>query len=289
MWNDDFHHSARVAATGRREAYYSDYLGAPQELVSALKRGYLFQGQRSGWQKKPRGTWAATLAPEQFVVYLDNHDQVANAATGARFHQITSPGRHRALTALMLLSPGTPLLFQGQEFCAGAPFLFFADHGGDLGEAVRKGRAEFMAQFPSVGSPEGRARLDRPDDPATFAACVLDWSERDRNRAALELHRDLLRLRRPASTFDGAVLGPSAFVVRFFSSGDDRLLVVNLGVELRLVHAAEPLLAPPPGRRWKTRWSSEAPRYGGEGTPVIDDEERGWLVPGECAVVLEVA
>src|SRR5690606_32754667 len=27
LWNDDFHHSATVAMTGRNEAYYRDYLG----------------------------------------------------------------------------------------------------------------------------------------------------------------------------------------------------------------------------------------------------------------------
>src|SRR5262249_46642704 len=41
VWNDDFHHSARVAATGFRESFFSDFAGAPQELLSALKRGYL--------------------------------------------------------------------------------------------------------------------------------------------------------------------------------------------------------------------------------------------------------
>jgi maltooligosyltrehalose trehalohydrolase len=37
LWNDDFHHSAMVALTGRHEAYYTDYLGTPQEFISAFK------------------------------------------------------------------------------------------------------------------------------------------------------------------------------------------------------------------------------------------------------------
>src|SRR5262249_34978257 len=93
VWNDDFHHSARVAATGFRESYYADFLGAPQEFVSALKHGYLFQGQRYASQSKRRGTPTAGLDAEQFVVYLDNHDQVANGARGERLHELTSPGR----------------------------------------------------------------------------------------------------------------------------------------------------------------------------------------------------
>src|SRR5207237_3635556 len=101
--------------TGRNEAYYTDYLGKPQEFVSAVKWGYLYQGQRYGWQKKRRGTPATDLAPAQFVVYTQNHDQIANSGWGLRCHLLTSPGRFRAMTALMLLAPGTPMLFQGQR------------------------------------------------------------------------------------------------------------------------------------------------------------------------------
>src|SRR5690606_12175406 len=56
LWNDDFHHSARVALTGRDEAYYTDYTGSPQELVSAVTRGWLYQGQHYSWQDQRRGS-----------------------------------------------------------------------------------------------------------------------------------------------------------------------------------------------------------------------------------------
>src|SRR5581483_7219978 len=141
LWNDDFHHSALVAATGRDEAYYTDYRGTPQEFVSMAKYGFLYQGQCYKWQQAPRGMPTFGIPPARFVVFLQNHDQIANSARGERLHAITSPSRYRALTALMLLSPQTPLLFQGQEFAASAPFLFFADHGPDLAEVVRQGRA----------------------------------------------------------------------------------------------------------------------------------------------------
>jgi maltooligosyltrehalose trehalohydrolase len=136
LWNDDFHHAARVAVTGRREGYYTDYRGTPQELVSAVKRGFLYQGQRSVWQGKRRGTPTAGVAPHRFVAYLQNHDQVANPGRGERLHRLTTPGRFRAVTALLLLAPQTPLLFQGQEFCASAPWVFFADHHPALARAV---------------------------------------------------------------------------------------------------------------------------------------------------------
>ena len=292
LWNDDFHHAARVAVTGRNEAYYHDYLGTPQELVSCAKRGFLYQGQRYAWQGKRRGTPSLALASSIFVNYLQNHDQVANSAFGLRLHQITDPGRYRAITALALLMPGTPLLFQGQEFAASAPFLFFADHRAELAHLVREGRAKFVSQFPSVATPEVRARLPDPCDERTFLRCKLDLAERESHAEAYALHRDLLKLRREDAAFgsdvpiDGAVIGAEAFVLRFFVDGaGDRLLVVNLGRELELVPAPEPLLAPPPELRWETLWSSEDPRYGGGGTPPLETEG-GWRIPGHAAAVL---
>jgi maltooligosyltrehalose trehalohydrolase len=295
LWNDDFHHSARVALTGRHEAYYSDHRGTPQEFISAAKYGYLFQGQYYGWQKKARGTPGLDLPPWAFVNFLDNHDQVANSPLGLRSHAITSPGRFRAMTALLLLSPGTPMLFQGQEFASSAPFYYFADHKPDLAEQVRGGRLEFMSQFPSLASPETRPAVPDPHDEATFARCRLDPEEAKRNGWAVELHRDLLRLRRDDPTFshprergvDGAVLGPEAFVLRYFGDGPglDRLLLVNLGVNLDLRPMPEPLLAPPAGHGWRVAWSSEEPRYGGGGVPPASLEE-GWHVAGQAAMVL---
>ena len=192
VWNDDFHHSAMVAATGRNEGYYTDHHGAPQELLSAVKWGYLYQGQRYKWQKKRRGSSSLGLAPSTFVTFLQNHDQVANSASGERLHKLTSPGRFRALTALLLLAPGTPMLLQGQEFAASTPFLFFAHHKPELAGAVRKGRAEFLAQFPSIATPAIQARLADPGARETFERCKLDFSERERHAAEYALHRDLL-------------------------------------------------------------------------------------------------
>jgi maltooligosyltrehalose trehalohydrolase len=294
VWNDDFHHAATVAATGHNAAYYSDFSGSPQELISAAKWGYLFQGQRFRWQKKRRGTPSFGLPPAAFVNYLQNHDQVANSALGLRLHQLASPGDFRAMTALMLLAPATPMLFQGQEFCASSPFLYFADHKPELAKAVRRGRADFVSQFPSVAPPEMQALLPDPGARETFERCKLDPGERERHAEAYALHCDLLRLRREDPLFsaqragglDGAVLGAESFVLRYFGeNGEDRLLVVNLGRDLRLEQAPEPLLAPCEGRQWRTLWSSEHPKYGGAGTAPLETEA-GWHIPGHAAVAL---
>src|SRR5205823_2735589 len=174
LWNDDFHHSALVALTGRNEAYYCDYLGRAEELVAACKYGYLYQGQWSQWQEKHRGAPADDVRPWAFITFLENHDQVSNSLRGLRVQQLTHPGRYRAMTALLLLGPGTPMLFQGQEFGATTPFLFFADHHAGLAPQVLSGRKEFLSQFPSLATEAAQAVIDDPAKEATFRKCMLE-------------------------------------------------------------------------------------------------------------------
>ncbi len=293
LWNDDWHHSAMVALTGRNEAYLSDYRGSPQEFISAAKYGYMFQGQFYQWQEAPRGYPGLDLPPQVFVTFLENHDQVSNSATGDRVRALTSPGAYRAMTALLLLGPWTPLLFQGEEFGALTPFCYFADVGDEkLKEAVRAGRFKFLAQFPSAASEETQRLLPAPHDARTFEQSKLDWNERERNSVWVRLHRDLLKLRREDSRFrlqirggvDGAVLSRDCFVLRFFGEADDdRLLVVNLGCRSELRPASEPLLAPPLEKEWELIWTSDSPQYGGPGrVDIVPDA--GWLVPAYAAV-----
>jgi maltooligosyltrehalose trehalohydrolase len=295
LWNDDFHHSARVALTGQSEAYYTDYRGTAQEFVSAAKWGFLFQGQRYRWQKNRRGTPSFDLEPFQFVNCLQNHDQVANSLCGARIHELTSPAQLRAMTALLLLNPATPMLFQGQEFAASARFNYFAAHKPELAALVAEGRRTFVSQFPSARSVLESGLLHSPERRETFTACKLNWEERESgsHAAAWALHRDLIRLRREdpvvanlrRGKFDGAVLSESALVFRYFSrEHGDRLLIVNLGALLRLDPAPEPLLAPPADSNWLLAWSSEDPRYDGCGTPPLNWEEENWILPARSAL-----
>jgi maltooligosyltrehalose trehalohydrolase len=287
-----------VALTGRTEGYYSGYAGSPQELIAAARRGFLYQGQLYPWQGKRRGTPAGDVPITSFVNFVQNHDQVANSLAGLRGDRLTSPGRLRAMTALLLLGPATPMLFQGQEFGASTPFLYFADLPSELAKQMRSGRAEFLAQFPSLASTDAQAALPDPADRLTFERCKLDLAERQRHAPAYALHVDLLRLRREDPVFraqgagglEGAVLGPEALALRFFGAGadpEDRLLCLNLGRDLA-VGGAEPLLAPPPGENWALLWSSEAARYGGAGTPDLDPGGT-CVLPGHAALVFGAA
>jgi maltooligosyltrehalose trehalohydrolase len=175
------------------------------------------------------------------------------------------------------------------------PFLYFADHHEEvLARSVIKGRKQFLAQFPSHGSAEAQEVAPNPCSPETFEHSKLDVSERTTHAAVYLFHQDLLRLRwedpliarQDRERLDGAVLGPEAFVLRFFSdTGEDRLLVVNLGTDLEYVPAPEPLLAPADGGGWRVVWSSDDPAYGGPGVINLCEAE-GWRLPGASAVLL---
>jgi maltooligosyltrehalose trehalohydrolase len=288
LWNDDFHHAAIVALTGRREAYCCDYQGSPQEFLSAAKWGFLYQGQWCSFRKQFRGSPALDTQPDNFVAFLQNHDQIANTMWGQRVHKLTSPGRFRAMTAWLLLGPETPMLFQGQEFATSKPFLYFADHGPELAKAVRAGRLEFRKLFSSATGP-----MADPESEETFRACLLDWEETSKNEWALRLHRDLIALRQTDAligkavrgSYDGAALSQSAFLLRYFGADDDRLLVVNLGDAFNCDSTPEPLLAPPEGCSWKLIWFSEEVAYQGSGVAPIEEGGR-WTIPAEAAAFL---
>ncbi len=274
VWNDDFHHSARVALTGRRDGYFHDYRGRAQELASAIKYGFLFQGQHYCWQHKARGSPALDQPSWSFVAYTQNHDQVANSFYGQRLHELTSPARLRAMTALHLLAPQTPLLFMGQEFNASSPFAFFAHHEPGLATEVWNGRKRFLQQFASYATDAAQAALPDPALADTFERSKLNFAERDARCEVRDLYQDLLRWRREdpviaaqrRETIDCAVLGEHALVIRWFGGDEgDRLLLINLGPQLELLPAPEPLLAPCSSGTWTLVWSSDAPRYGGPG------------------------
>ena len=294
MWNDDFHHTAMVTLTGVTDGYFSDYRGSAQELISCARHGFLFQGQYYTWQRSRRGTSTRGVAARRFVNYFQNHDQIANSVTGERIHSLTGPGELRTMTALLLLMPGTAMLFQGQEFASSAPFLFFADHEPELAVQVHAGRREFLSQFRSAALAGAQERIDDPAAAGTFERCRIDHAERVQGENVLRLHRDLIALsrtdavfaRQDAASVDGAVLGERALALRYRDEDAcDRLLVVNFGADLRLEVLPEPLLAPPAGSSWRLMLSTDALAYGGRGAvhPELTD---GWLISAHSAAVL---
>jgi maltooligosyltrehalose trehalohydrolase len=192
-WADEWHHALHAALTGERSGYYEDF-GSLAQLAKALRQAWVYDGVWSPHRRRHHGQRPTGLVGHQFVVSIQNHDQVGNRATGARLSALTSEGRLRVAAALLLCGPFTPLLFQGEEWGASSPFLYFTDHRDPaLGRAVSAGRRNEFSGF-------GWDPQDVPDPqaPGTFSASKLDWSEVDRppHAALLAWYQRLLQLRR---------------------------------------------------------------------------------------------
>jgi maltooligosyltrehalose trehalohydrolase len=190
-WNDDVHHALHTALTGERTSYYEDYDGFG-DLVACLQGGYAYAGRYSVHRRRTVGRTPEGIDGSALVACLQNHDQIGNRARGDRFAAAASPARQKIGAALLLTSPFVPLLFMGEEWAASSPFPYFADHEGDLAEAVRRGR---LAEFAAFGWDP--ADVTDPEDDATFAAATLRWDEResDGHGEMLDWYRSLLRLR----------------------------------------------------------------------------------------------
>lgn len=193
QWNDDIHHAFHRTLTAESTGYYGDYGPEPvAHLARCLAEGFAYQGEPSEHRGGARrGEPSAHLPPTAFVAFMQNHDQIGNRALGERIDHLAQEAAVRAVTSLLLLSPQIPLLFQGEEWGATSPFLYFCDVGPDLAQAVRDGRRR---EFP------GRHAKSIPDpvDPATFARSKLDWSERslEPHGKRLQMVQDLLDVRR---------------------------------------------------------------------------------------------
>jgi maltooligosyltrehalose trehalohydrolase len=294
VWADDFHHQVRRLTAGDREGYFANYAGTVQDVVATLDRGWFYEGQLYPSHEAPRGTAAEGIPPPCFVHTLQNHDQIGNRAMGERLHHQVEPPVWRALSALLLMSPYTPLLFMGQEWAASTPFRYFTDHPEELGRLVTKGRREEFKHFSAFTDPATRERIPDPQDPETFRSSTLTWSEReqDRHRGVLALYRELLALRssHPAlreqsrERFTAEAMGTTGLVLRRRSADGPELLLAcafagPLDVELGEVAGGG-------GAQWRVRLWTEDERFGGEGNaPELRD---GMLrLPGTGAAVVE--
>jgi len=197
QWNDDLHHALHVMLTGETGGYYEDYQPPLPHLGRSLTEGFAYQGQWSTYRGRARGEPSAALPPTSFVGFLQNHDQIGNRAFGERLTALAVPEAVRAATAVLLLAPGIPLLFMGQEWAAPEPFLFFSDLGKDLAARVSEGRREEFGRFPDFAQAESRARIPDPQSETTRAQSVLRWDRVGMPPHAewLAFHRHLLEVR----------------------------------------------------------------------------------------------
>lgn len=245
-WADDWHHALHVALTGEAEGYYQDFTG-PGALPKALRQAWVHDGTWSAHRGRRHGRSPAGLHPSSFVVCAQNHDQVGNRAQGDRLSHLVSPGRLHVAAALLLTTPFTPMLFQGEEWGASSPFLYATDHPDPaLGDAVREGR---RGEFAAFGwDPD---EVPDPQDPATFARSRLRWDERDQppHRQLLDWYRHLIALRRREPALTDPTLAVEASVadgLLRWARGPVRL-VANLTDGPVEVELDGPVLAASPG------------------------------------------
>ncbi|MGC2031099.1 MAG: malto-oligosyltrehalose trehalohydrolase [Steroidobacteraceae bacterium] len=190
-WADDFHHAVHRFFTGESDGYYADFRGLA-DLAAALRDGYVYQGQFSTHRGRRHGRAPAGVAAHQLVVCAQNHDQIGNRAQGERLSMLLGVAQLKAIAALTLLSQFVPLLFQGEEWGASTPFLYFTDHqDAELGRLVAAGRSREFSSFRWVGT------VPNPQELETFTRSKLDWSELTRPPHAeiFEWYRQLIRLR----------------------------------------------------------------------------------------------
>ncbi|HVF67905.1 MAG TPA: malto-oligosyltrehalose trehalohydrolase, partial [Pyrinomonadaceae bacterium] len=202
QWSDDFHHSIHALLTGTDRGYFKDF-GRVGDLAKALGEGFVYDGaRRSEFRKRLHGTPSHGRPGEQFVVCIQNHDQIANAYWGDRLSRLLRPGRQRLAAAILLCgAPNVPMLFMGEEWAERAPFLYFTSHADrELGRAVRRGRMEEYDSFVR-GEGETESTLGGFADPQSeisFVRSKLDWELLNKSPHAemLAFYRDALAARR---------------------------------------------------------------------------------------------
>ncbi len=197
IWNDDFHHAVHALLTGEKRGYYADF-GSREDLLAAMVEGFAYSGRYSAFFGRNRGRPASHLPTDRFVNCLQNHDQIGNRAAGDRLITLVGEEAARLAAALLVLSPGAPLFFMGEEWGEDRPFCYCISHfDAGLVAAVRRGRKREFASF------RWRGAVPDPFARETFEASKLDWAKLDapRCQALLAWYKALLALRAATPAF----------------------------------------------------------------------------------------
>ncbi|HEX7318708.1 MAG TPA: malto-oligosyltrehalose trehalohydrolase [Pyrinomonadaceae bacterium] len=289
QWSDDFHHSLHAILTGADRGYFGDF-GRVEDLAKAIEEGFVYCGQHSVFRGKCHGTRSAERPGEQFVVCIQNHDQIANGYWGDRLARVVEPARQRLAASILLCgAPNVPMLFMGEEWGERAPFLYFTSHtDAELGRAVRVGREEeYTAFVREEGETESTiGGFSDPQSEITFVRSKLNWEslEKQPHAGMLAFYRDLLELRRTHAALSNC--DKTRTRVRF--DEERRWLAVERGDEtgaraiLLCNFSPEAQAVPSIDGSWRLElWSGDA-RYGGDASHTAPPER----VEGKHAVEL---
>ncbi|NNJ12155.1 malto-oligosyltrehalose trehalohydrolase [Chloroflexales bacterium ZM16-3] len=266
QWADELHHAIHALLTGEQLAYFAGF-GTMAQLATAYRRAFVFAGEYAPSRGRRLGRPPTGCRPEQFVVCIQNHDQVGNRPIGDRLADTLSFDQLKLAAGAMLLSPFIPLIFMGEEYAEPAPFQFFTDHGDpDLVRGVREGRKAEFAEFVAAHGQE----LPDPQDPATFARSKLDHSLRGRGRHQVlrTLYRELLRLRREQPSLQAESLADLSVSV---DEATRSLALTRRGSRgvawVGMNFGPEPAALRPPEGRWETLLDSADPRWADPAAP----------------------
>jgi maltooligosyltrehalose trehalohydrolase len=224
-------------------------------VAQALRDGYVYQGQYSVHRGRRHGRPPVGVEPHQLIVSAQNHDQIGNRAQGQRLSSLLEMGPLKAIAALTLLAPFVPLLFQGEEWGAATPFLYFTDHQDtELGRLVAEGRSREFSAFRWQGA------VPNPQELSTFERSKLDWSELPKPRHAelFDWYRRLIELRRdrPEMPRESRADAPRPQVR--FDEAAHWLTFVHNGVLVALNWHDRPQSVPLPGGEWNLLMRSDS-------------------------------
>jgi maltooligosyltrehalose trehalohydrolase len=240
QWSDDFHHALFTllyAMPGRNAeseiGYYADF-GSMEDLVKALTKVFVYDGQYSVFRGHSHGRPVEGLPAQRFVCFAQNHDQVGNRARGERLEQLAGMDAAKVALGLVLTAPFVPLLFMGEEFAASSPFLYFANHDEpEMAKLVFEGRKREFAAFGFDAE-----EIPNPEDRSTFVDSRLKWSEVHECKHAemLTWTRELIHLRRTTLALNDGDLGH--LKVQF--EHEKRWLILERGSIRVLVNLGDP-------------------------------------------------
>jgi maltooligosyltrehalose trehalohydrolase len=233
QWSDDFHHALfTLLHTAEDIGYYNDF-GSFEKLVKSLTHIFVYDGDYSHYRKRKHGRPVDGLSAHHFVGFIQNHDQVGNRATGDRLEQIIGMDLAKIAAGIVLTAPTVPLLFQGEEYAASTPFLYFADHDDpEMAKAVAEGRKKEFAAF-GFDSQE----IPNPEARETFEHSKLNWQEvnEGHHKEMLEWYRALIHLRRNSTWLNDGDRGHT----RIHSDDENRWMVMDRGGVQILVNLGE--------------------------------------------------
>lgn len=195
QWVDDFHHAVHTILTGEDAGYYSDY-GKMEYLSKTFKQAFIYDGIYSPFRKRSIGNSPQGIEPAQFVVCIQNHDQVGNRLLGERLSELVTFEKNKLAAGIMLSSPYVPMLFMGEEFGEKNRFQYFISHGDpNLVKAVQEGRKrEFSYFFQSHSDTE----FPDPQSENTFKNSKLNWNFKkdDHQNTLFQYYKELLKLKK---------------------------------------------------------------------------------------------